>query len=115
MYRVPLVIALVLSVFGGCQDHPAPPTGPDSTTTAPPPPADAIGIRFQANCPSVWDRQIDGEWLGLVMFTDESEVLVDTLPAGRHEVTVTRWMPAPVVVLRDSITVDGSTEVKLAC
>ena len=58
---------------------------------------------------------MDGQWLGLVMFTDTGEVLVDTIAPGAHAVSMTRWMPSPVNVYEDSVSVTGNTALQLPC
>jgi hypothetical protein len=107
--------ACALVFLSACTDRRTDP--PTSVDDPPPPPAPAIstGLHFRAGCVSVWDREIDGDWKGLVMFTDTSEVLVDTVDAGPHDITLTRWMPAPIVVFKDSVTVRDSALVTLAC
>ena len=110
MYRL-MMIVTALALLAGCTDSPAPPTSiPD-----PPTPVPASGIRFQADCISVWDRQIDGDWKGLVMFTADGQVMVDSIPPGSHEITVTRWMPSPVVVRKDTVVIAGETAFALSC
>jgi hypothetical protein len=110
-----LKLAACALVFATACVHPEPPTSPDDAPPAPPPPALVTGLHFRAGCVSVWDREIDGDWKGLVMFTDTNEVLVDTVETGRHDVTLTRWMPAPIIVFKDSVNVADSALVRLAC
>ena len=95
----------------GCLQSNAPPTSlPDQ-----PSPVAATAIVYRSSCISVWDREVDGEWLGLVMFTDTSEILADTMSPGPHAVSMTRWMPSPVNVYEDSISVSGNTALQLPC
>ena len=113
MSRLVLCTAIPISLLMmGCtyQSDPL-----SSLPETPVPVAATTGLRFHSDCVAVWDREIDGDWKGLVMFTDTSQVLVDTIPAGRHAISMTRWLPAPVQVFEDSVTVDGQTPIALGC
>jgi hypothetical protein len=112
MSRLVLPVAIPIVLLMGCVDQPDPPT---SLPDAPTPVAAESGLRFRSDCVSVWDREIDGDWKGLVMFTDTAQVVIDTIAPGRHAVSMTRWLPAPVQVFEDSVTVTGETPITLGC